>query len=112
MPQLSRLFNAFLTPVILVECFIISNLGFLAVDIYVAHSINGFAHWAEWIPFTFSLIAPVTLIVCMIGAGQLKPPLPQPGTTRPRANQASRAIGMLVGLGSIAIGIAGLIWHL
>ena len=48
----------------------------------------------------------------MIGVGQLRPPLRQPGTTHPRAKQASRTIGMLVGLGSIAIGIAGLLWHL
>src|SRR6476659_3543754 len=100
--------NATLDPAVLVECFILANLAFLAVDIFVAHSMNEFAYRAEWIPFTFSLVAPVTLIACMIGAGQLQPPLPQPSITPSRAKQSSRAIGMLVGLGSIVIGIAGL----
>src|SRR3954451_19713341 len=104
MPQPSRIFSAFLTPVILVECFIISNLGFLAVDIYVAHSMNGFAHWAEWIPFTFSLIAPVLLVVAAMLGGSLRPDVPQPNTATSVRARASRSIGLLVGACSIIVG--------
>ena len=39
------------------EYFVLFNISFLAIDIYVAHSINAFAHWAEWIPFYFSVVS-------------------------------------------------------
>src|SRR4051812_22123478 len=104
--------NAAADPVVLVECFVVANLAFLAVDIFVAHSMNGFAHWAEWIPFTFSLVAPFMLVACMIGARQMRPPLLQTGSDLTRDKTVSRAIGILIGLCSIAIGIAGLLWHL
>jgi hypothetical protein len=112
MPQIPRVLIAFSTPIILVECFIISNLGFLALDIYVAHSMNGFAHWPEWLPFAFSLTAPVVLIVAAIIGGSLRPELPQLDPTLSRRTQISRFIGIVVGACSIIVGIAGLLWHL
>lgn len=42
----------------LLDIFIIANLAFLALDVFVAHSVNAFDHSAEWIPFYFSLGAP------------------------------------------------------
>jgi hypothetical protein len=99
-------------PVVLIECFIISNLAFLAVDIYVAHSMNGFAHWAEWIPFVFSLAAPLLIIAAYALAGDIRPRPTRSGIDRSVAELTSHRLGMLVGYCSIAVGIAGLLWHL
>jgi hypothetical protein len=110
--QVSRVLIAFSTPVILVECFIISNLGFLALDIYVAHSMNGFAHWAEWLPFAFSLTAPVFLVVAATLSGSLRPELPQSNAAPSTRARIGRFIGLAIGACSILVGIAGLLWHL
>jgi len=75
-----------------VEWFVVANLGFLALDIYLAHSVNEFAHRAEWIPFYFSLLAPIALIGGMLTHRK------QPGA--------------LVGVVSIGVGVAGLVLHL
>ncbi len=40
----------------LLEIFVLFNLAFLALDVFIAHSINDFGHWAEWIPFYFSAV--------------------------------------------------------
>lgn len=83
-----------------VELFILTNLAFLAVDIFVAHSINHFAHWAEWIPFYFSLASPPILVAAILLQW------------RTRFPALGRGLGILVGLGSIAVGVAGLCLHL
>ena len=46
----------------LLEVFVLSNLAFLALDVYIAHSINAFHHWAEWIPFYFSAVTAILLM--------------------------------------------------
>ena len=38
---------------LIVELFVLSNFGFLVLDIWLAHSVNRFRHWGEWIPFWF-----------------------------------------------------------
>ncbi len=81
---------------LIVELFALINLAFLALDIYIAHSMNAFRHWAEWIPFYFSFGAPVLLL---IGIGSIDRP---PG----------KWIGYSIGWGSIGVGITGLIYHL
>jgi hypothetical protein len=48
------------------EAFALVNLGFLAPDIYLAHSVNLFRRSAEYIPLVFSLIAPVVLLAGLI----------------------------------------------
>ena len=49
------------------EAFVIINLGFLALDIWLAHTVNQFRNPAEYIPFYFSLAAPVVLLLgCFI----------------------------------------------
>jgi hypothetical protein len=99
-------------PSTIVELFIFLNVSFLASDVYVAHSMNGFAHWAEWIPFGYSLAAPVLLIVAMGLAGRARPPVKVTGELlRPR-QRAARALGMIVGWGAIVVGVLGLVWHL
>ena len=82
----------------LVELFAFGNLAFLALDIYLAHSINDFAHPAEWIPFYFSLVVP---------------PLLLPGVIRRVVHRGvGFQVGLLVGVGSVLVGIAGMVLHL
>jgi hypothetical protein len=38
-----------------VAVFIIANLGFLGLDVWIAHSVNRFERAPEWFPFYFSL---------------------------------------------------------
>jgi len=45
-----------LEPWLLLEIFVFFNLGFLALDIYLAHSTNSFRNLAEYIPFYFSIL--------------------------------------------------------
>jgi len=83
----------------IIEFFVVANLSFLALDIYIAHSANAFSHAAEWIPFYFSLCAPFLFILEL-------------GLNWKGYKQHIRAIGFLVGSCSTVVGIAGLLWHL
>ena len=84
---------------LIIELFVVSNLGFLALDIYIAHSTNAFHHPAEWIPFYFSFGAPLLLVLEM-------------SLNWYRKKQSYKWIGFLVGSCSALVGIAGLLWHL
>lgn len=84
---------------LVMEVFIIVNIGFLALDIFIAHSVNSFHHPAEWIPFYFSIAAPVPLCIEL-------------ALNWRRREHRVRVNGLIVGYGSIAIGIAGAIFHL
>jgi len=84
---------------LVIEIFVIVNIGFLAIDIFIAHSTNSFHHPAEWIPFYFSLVAPVLLSVEFL-------------LNRRRIEKKSQTIGQVVGYCSIMIGIVGAIFHL
>lgn len=82
----------------LVEVFAFFNLAFLALDIYFAHSVNAFAHWAEWVPFFFSLLSPLMLVPALI---------------RRRVNAPfARWGGMTAGVGAIVVGVSGMYFHL
>ena len=81
---------------ILLDYFIIANLAFLALDVFLAHSVNAFAHPAEWIPFYFSLGAPVLLTLMLLGK-------------RGRWREWCR---FGVGWGAVCIGISGMFFHL
>lgn len=80
----------------LLDIFIIANLVFLALDVFIAHSVNAFAHWAEWIPFYFSLVAPVLLVLTGLGRETL-------WTYRCRLS---------IGWSAICVGVAGMLFHL
>ena len=80
----------------LLDIFITVNLAFLAIDVFVAHSVNAFAHTAEWIPFYFSLGASCLLVLTVF-------------TPRKRWKQWCR---FGIGWGAICIGIAGMLFHL
>ena len=54
MPSLNKGYRRYY---LLLEAFVIINIGFLSLDIYLAHSINRFHHDAEYIPLWFSLIS-------------------------------------------------------
>ena len=85
---------------VLLEIFIFANFAFLSLDIYVAHSINRFRHWAEWIPFVFSIAAALALlpgVIRSLGRGEHWQPSP---------------VGSAVGTLAILVGIAGMFWHL
>ncbi len=81
---------------LIVELFALANLAFLALDIYVAHSMNAFRHAAEWIPFVFSLAASVALFMGL-------------ALRRPRV---AYWIGVVVGCASVLLGVAGMVLHL
>jgi hypothetical protein len=87
-------------PCLWLEAFALANLAALAPDIYLAHSVNLFGHAAEYIPFVFSLAAPVLLLaglVALLGRGSVA---------------WWRGLGLAVGWGAVVVGVVGLILHL
>jgi hypothetical protein len=85
-------------PDVWIEVFVILNVGFLTLDIYLAHSVNQFRSHAEYIPLFFSAIAPVFLI---LGLSQ-----------RAGHPLAWKILGHLVGWAAIVVGCTGVIFHL
>ena len=85
-------------PWFLVEAFALVNLGFLTLDIYLAHSFNEFRKWPEYVPLNFSAVAPLVL-----GVG-----LP----LRSRYIAVWRVLGYLVGWGAVVMGLTGVVLHL
>ena len=107
MPRLRAIARDVLVdPLALTELFLLGNISFLAVDVAIAHAVNGFAHLAEWVPVAFSLVGAVMLFSAAILAGSVRPPL------WPRASDARRTVGpsprlawslgVMVGAGAIA----------
>ena len=113
MPRLLRGDQWWASPKLWVEWFLVANLAFLAVDISLAHAANAFEHPAEWIPVVFSIGATFLLLLA-IALGGSEPALARRQMTEQVGwrQTLARWIGLLVGWGSIAVGIAGLIWHL
>jgi hypothetical protein len=97
-----------LRPLPLLEIFMVGNVAFLALDIYIAHAVNDFRHPGEWIPIYFSIIAAPLYAMSLVFSGL------DPGPNQPRtgARRFGRALGSLVGWGCLAVGIAGLLYHL
>lgn len=106
MPERWR--EALLDRPFLVELFIAVNLSFLALDIYVAHSVNMFRHPAEWIPFGFTLLAAVALLANLA----LSAPVRGAGGARRFDQRAGLWVGVAVGGLGVVVGVAGLLWHL
>src|SRR5690242_17308102 len=82
------------------EAFVIFNFVCLSGDIAIAHSGNHFRNSAEYIPLWFSLLAAVFLVGGLAG--------------RLRKNWQSvwKDTGYLVGWMAIAVGAAGVVYHL
>src|SRR5262245_36098438 len=87
-------------PAVWLELFVIVNLAFLALDIYLAHSVNRFRDEAEYIPFWFSVVASPVLLVGLVLHERW-------GYTA-----VWRDVGHLVGWCAIGIGLVGVILHL
>lgn len=85
-------------PQIWVELFVILNIGFLTLDIYLAHSVNQFRNPAEYIPLVFSAAAPFLLVFAL--------------AVRYRWPAVWKDLGYFVGWAAVLIGLAGVILHL
>jgi hypothetical protein len=87
-------------PQLWVEMFVTMNLAILAGDIYIAHSVNHFQKWPEYIPLYFSLCAPVVLglVIVLRWIWDFE--------------AAWRDVGYLVGWLSILVGLGGVLYHL
>ena len=83
-----------------VEIFALLNLAFLAIDIYIAHSVNAFRRPEEYIPLYFSITAPPCLLIALLAR------------ERWRKVWLWSDLGHIVGSISIAVGIAGVLFHL
>ena len=82
----------------LIEIFAAGNLAFLAIDVYVAHLVNDFAHKAEWIPVVFSCLAPLALF---------------PGIFTKRLSAGlARYLGLFVGGAALLVGLLGFLFHM
>src|SRR5262245_21011983 len=80
------------------ELFVALNFAGLVVDIYLAHSQNHFKHEAEYIPLYFSMAATVAVAAIL--------------PIRHHCPAVWRDVGYLVGWLAIAVGLAGVIYHL
>ena len=81
------------------EIFGTVNLLFLSLDIFLAHSGNGFLRRPEYIPLIFSLAAPWMLVAALVAR-------------RYGRSALWNWTGLCVGAASILVGIAGVIYHL
>jgi hypothetical protein len=85
-------------PQVWIELFVLSNIGFLTLDIYIAHSVNQFRRAPEYIPLYFSACSPVVLVFAL--------------ALRRRWPRVWTDLGYLVGWMSILVGLTGVILHL
>jgi hypothetical protein len=88
---------------VLLEGFVLSNLAFLTLDVYLAHAVNDFRDPLEWLPVAFAALGSAALVavfaVRLARAGGPRVRLP-------------RRLGFVVGWGSILVGVGGLLLHL
>jgi hypothetical protein len=82
------------------ESFVTVNLAFLALDIFLAHTVNQFRDPAEYLPLYFSLVSPLVMAIAI--------------ALRWRWGflAAWRDLGFLVGWLAVGIGLAGTVLHL
>ncbi len=92
----AKLRNSNGTATRLLDIFIILNLAFLALDVYIAHAAGGFNSIVEWLPIYFSLLA-FGVFVCVFLTGKM---------------QWLNWCRTCLGWSAIGIGIAGMLFHL
>jgi hypothetical protein len=82
------------------ELFVTVNLAFLALDIYIAHSVNHFRNAAEYIPLYFSICAPLAMaaVILLRWVWHFQAPW--------------KDVGYLVGWLAVLIGLGGVLYHL
>lgn len=84
------------TPQRAVRAFVAANIGFLGIDIVLAHLANEFARRTEWAPIVFSAIATPLLLPGAFGS-------PRP---------IFRHVDRIVAVASLLVGIVGMVLHL
>jgi hypothetical protein len=87
-------------PQLWLEVFVTVNLAILAIDIYIAHSVNQFGKPAEFIPFYFSIAGALVLAVLVALAWIF------------RLRAPWLVIGHIIGWAAILTGLAGVLYHL
>lgn len=87
-------------PQLWVELFATANLGILAADIYIAHSVNQFGVRAEYVPLYFSIAASVALAIA-VALGWLA-----------NMRRTWHITGLIIGWAAILTGLAGVLYHL
>ena len=80
----------------LLDIFIVANLAFLAMDVFIAHAANEFAHRSEWLPCVFAALGALLLALTLFSKNP----------------QAAHLARLAVGWVAIVIGIAGMLLHL
>ena len=88
---------ASITPVRVIEWFVLANLAFLGLDILIAHQENAFRDPVEWVPVVFSAIAALVLLPGALHAG---PP------------RLARTLDLGVASTAIVVGVVGMAFHL
>ncbi len=101
----------------LVEVFIALNFSFLALDIFVAHSVNAFRNPAEWIPLGYTLAAAVAILVNLSVSSPVRGMIGRGAHAAGAGVRSFRAgsgwwTGVVVGSLGVAVGVAGMLWHL
>lgn len=84
------------TPARAVRLFVAANIGFLGLDIAIAHLANDFARRQEWTPVVFSAVGTLLLLPGALGAKQT----------------LFRQVDRFVAVGAIAVGLLGMLLHL
>jgi hypothetical protein len=84
------------TPIRAARLFVASNIGFLGVDIIIAHLANDFARRIEWVPVLFSGLATPLLLPGALGSTRV----------------LFRHIDRVIAFGAIVVGVAGMVLHL
>ena len=84
---------------VVLDLFVLANIAFLAVDTYLAHSVNRFAHTLEWVPFGFSILATSLFAVAIASCWNVE-------------RRWGRWLGLGIGGAAIIVGISGMILHL
>ena len=87
-------------PGLWVEAFVLVNLAFLSLDIYLAHSTNQFHRRTEYIPLYFSFVAPIVLLIGLVARERFG------------YQVVWRDLGYLVGWLAVLIGLTGVVLHL
>ncbi len=90
----------FTDPRLWLEGFVLVNLAFLSLDIYLAHSVNEFRRPAEYIPLYFSLAAPALLLLGLLAGEWLAYPA------------VWRDLGYFVAWLAVGVGLTGVVLHL
>ncbi len=99
----------------LVEVFIALNFSFLTLDIYVAHSVNAFARAPEWIPLAYTIAAALAVLVNLTVSAPVRGVVggrAGRGGVRSFREGAGWWLGVVVGVAGVAVGVAGMLWHL